>query len=69
MDTQVGTIKSSEINGFLADHGIYHAKEVKFTETGYTVVRFRRDEKGEYLLSRDHPGEPIIDEESFTYGN
>lgn len=66
----VGNIRRDEINGFLADHGIYHAKEVKFTESGYTVVKFRREEiSNAYIISQEHPGQPIIDEETFTYGN
>lgn len=69
MDILIGTIKRDEINGFLADHGIYHAKEVTFDESSYTVKSFRRDEKGEYILSRDHPGQPIEDVEVFSYGN
>jgi hypothetical protein len=65
----LGNIKRDEINGFLADHGIYHAREVTFNESGYTVVKYRRDEKGQYMLSADHPGSPIEDVEVFSYGN
>ena len=66
---QVGSIRRDEINGFLAEHGIYHSKEVTFSESSYTIKSMRRNEKGEYLLSEDHPGEPIWDVEVFTYGN
>lgn len=69
MDVQIGTIKRDEIMGFLADHGIYHSKEVTFSESSYMVRTFRRDDKGEYILSLDHPGQPIEDIEVFSYGN
>ena len=69
MDSLIGTIKRDEINGFLADHGIYHAKEVIFGDSSYTVRSFRRDDKGQYIVSKEHPGEPIEDVEVFSYGN
>jgi hypothetical protein len=69
VDIELGTIKRDEINGFLADHGIYHAKEVTFSESSYTVKSFRRNDEGKYILSQEHPGRPIEDVEVFMYGN
>jgi hypothetical protein len=58
-----------ELTKFFEDHGIFHSKQVTFNIDSYTVVSHRRDEDGRYMLSKDHPGEPIIDEEEFTYAD
>jgi hypothetical protein len=69
IDKRRGSIAMSELTAFLESHGIFHSKKVTFEIDSYTVVSYRRDKDGRYMLSQDHPNEPIIDEETFVYGH
>jgi hypothetical protein len=64
-----GTITKADIANFFEIHEITHSNYVIFEPTHYTVKSYRRDEEGKYVLSKEHPGEPIIDEETFTYAD
>jgi hypothetical protein len=59
----------AELTEFFESHGIFHSKEVIFEVGHYTVRSYRRDDEGKYILSQEHPGQPIEDVEVFTYGH
>lgn len=64
-----GKVTRQALAEFFEAHDIRHAERVVFDVDGYTVHSFRRDGDDKYVLSQDHPGEPIREVEHFLYGN
>lgn len=64
-----GKVTRQALAEFFEAHNIFHAERVVFDLDGYTVHSFRRNEDNKYVISQDHPGEPIREVEHFIYGD